>query len=162
MSVDPVQISDTHFGTEQAAVMEALLVCAWQSARPHRASGHDSAFWRLPPVPLLPVPGNHDIPLFDVLTRLRDPFRLFRDCFGAQLKLPGACRGCLRDRASQCGRRHKRGALSLEQDAGSRAFGGRAGAHAHRGGASPGPDVHDAGRHRRHQAYGAAPGPWRA
>lgn len=37
-------------------------------------------------VPVLAVPGNHDIPLFDVWTRLRRPYARFSAAFGADLE----------------------------------------------------------------------------
>jgi 3',5'-cyclic AMP phosphodiesterase CpdA len=82
-----LQISDTHFGTEQQPVLEALVRLSSQQ-RPdlivlsgditQRASKVQfdaaRAFVDRLNVPVLAIPGNHDIPLFDVWTRLRQPY----------------------------------------------------------------------------------------
>lgn len=94
-----LQISDTHFGTEQAAVVEALdglarqqrpdlLVLSGditQRARPAQFRAARSFVDRLG-VPLLAVPGNHDLPLFDLWTRLRRPYARYIAAFGADLE----------------------------------------------------------------------------
>jgi 3',5'-cyclic AMP phosphodiesterase CpdA len=95
-----LQISDTHFGTEQPAVVTALLALAQRErAALHVLSGDitqrarraqfDAArafVERLPPAPCMVIPGNHDIPLYDVATRLFAPYRHFRRVFGADLE----------------------------------------------------------------------------
>lgn len=43
-------------------------------------------FTRRLEVPVLAIPGNHDIPLFDVWTRLRSPYARFSAAFGADLE----------------------------------------------------------------------------
>lgn len=79
-----LQISDPHFGTEQPPVVEALAALARQQrpdllvlsgditqrARPAQFQAARSFMDRLG-APLLAVPGNHDIPLFSLWTRLR-------------------------------------------------------------------------------------------
>lgn len=91
-----LQISDTHFGTERPEVVEALLELAGQlkpdlivlsgdltqRARATEFAAFHAFLARLPSVPRLVVPGNHDIPLFDVLTRLISPFKAYEACCG--------------------------------------------------------------------------------
>jgi len=125
-----LQISDTHFGTEQPPVVEALLALAWQlqpdlivlsgdvtqRARPAEFAAAAAFVARLPPGPRLVVPGNHDIPLFNVLQRVVDPFQGYRQCLGSALedsrRLPDVfMTGVNSVRAW----RHKHGSLSPEQ-----------------------------------------------
>lgn len=94
-----LQISDTHFGTEQAPVVQALTALARQQrpdvivlsgditqrARPAQFAAA-RAFADSLGAPLLAVPGNHDIPLFDVWTRLRQPYARYSAAFGADLE----------------------------------------------------------------------------
>ncbi len=94
-----LQISDPHFGTEQPLVIEALLRLASQQ-RPDllvlsgditqraRAAqfGQARAFIDRLGAPVLAVPGNHDIPLFDVWSRLRRPYARHVAAFGADLE----------------------------------------------------------------------------
>jgi 3',5'-cyclic AMP phosphodiesterase CpdA len=94
-----LQISDTHFGTEQAPIVEALATLARQQqpdvlvlsgditqrARPAQFRAARALADRLG-APVLAVPGNHDIPLFDLLTRLRHPYRRYVAAFGADLE----------------------------------------------------------------------------
>ena len=94
-----LQISDTHFGTEQAPVVQALSALAHQQrpdvvvlsgditqrARPAQFAAA-RAFADGLGAPLLAVPGNHDIPLFDVWTRLRQPYARYIAAFGADLE----------------------------------------------------------------------------
>ena len=94
-----LQISDTHFGTEQAPVVEALARLAEQQ-RPEvivlsgditqRATPEQfraaRAFTDRLGAPVLAVPGNHDIPLFDLWTRLRRPYARHSAAFGADLE----------------------------------------------------------------------------
>jgi len=93
-----LQISDTHFGTEQAPVVEALVALArrqlpdllvlsgdiTQRATPAQFRAARAFTDRLG-VPVLAVPGNHDIPLFDLWTRLRRPYARYTAAFGADL-----------------------------------------------------------------------------
>lgn len=94
-----LQISDPHFGTEQPPVVEALAALARQQrpdllvlsgditqrARPAQFRAARTFVDRLG-VPLLAVPGNHDIPLFDVWTRLRRPYARHVAVFGTELE----------------------------------------------------------------------------
>lgn len=91
-----LQVSDPHFGTERPEVVEALVALA-QARRPdvlvlsgditQRARREQFAAAarfcdRLGIAVRLVLPGNHDIPLFDLATRVLDPYRLYRAHFG--------------------------------------------------------------------------------
>jgi predicted MPP superfamily phosphohydrolase len=94
-----LQISDPHFGTQQAPVVEALVTLARQQ-KPHvlvlsgditqrarPAQFRDArAFSDSLGVPVLAVPGNHDIPLLDVWARLRHPYARYSAAFGTDLE----------------------------------------------------------------------------
>ena len=94
-----LQISDTHFGTEQAPVVEALVTLARQQ-QPHVLVLSGDITQRARPAqfraarafadrlggPVLAAPGNHDIPLFDIWTRLRRPYGRYASAFGADLE----------------------------------------------------------------------------
>jgi len=94
-----LQVSDPHFGTEQPTVVDALTELARQQrpelvvlsgditqrARPSQFRAA-RAFTDSLGVPVLAVPGNHDIPLFDVWTRLRSPYGRYSAAFGADLE----------------------------------------------------------------------------
>ena len=94
-----LQISDCHFGTEQAPVVEALAALVGQQ-RPdllllsgditQRASTAQfqaaRAFTDRLGLPVLAVPGNHDIPLFDLWARLRRPYSAYSAAFGDELE----------------------------------------------------------------------------
>lgn len=94
-----LHISDTHFGTEQAAVVEALVALAAQqrpdvvvlsgdiTQRARRAQFRAAQdFIARLGVPVLAVPGNHDVALFDLWTRLIRPYALYATVFGADLE----------------------------------------------------------------------------
>src|SRR2546421_621876 len=84
-------ISDLHFGTESSPVVEGLLADLL-AARPHLlvVSGDLTqrartdqfaaarAFLDRVPFPQLIVPGNHDIPLYDVGRRFLRPLHRYR------------------------------------------------------------------------------------
>lgn len=90
-----LHLSDPHFGTEQPAVVDALvgLVRACQPelvllggditqrARSAQFAAARRFVDRLA-VPTLVVPGNHDIPLFNIVARLLDPYGNYRRAFG--------------------------------------------------------------------------------
>jgi 3',5'-cyclic AMP phosphodiesterase CpdA len=94
-----LQISDTHFGTEQAPVVEALATLARQQqpdvlvlsgditqrARPAQFRAARAFADRLG-APVLAVPGNHDIPLLDLWTRARSPYGRYVAAFGEDLE----------------------------------------------------------------------------
>ena len=91
-----LQISDTHFGTEQPQVLEALVALAAQQrpdlvvlsgditqrARPHQFRAARAFAERLG-APILAVPGNHDIALFDLWSRLTKPYARYATAFGS-------------------------------------------------------------------------------
>jgi 3',5'-cyclic AMP phosphodiesterase CpdA len=94
-----LQISDSHFGTEQPPVIEALVNLAAQQRPDVVVLSGDITQRALPSqfrvakafvdrlgAPVLAVPGNHDIPLFDLWTRLRRPYARYIAAFGAHLE----------------------------------------------------------------------------
>lgn len=95
-----LQISDTHFGTEQPAVVDALLrliaeahpeVIVWsgditQRARRAQFLGAQQFLERLRPLPVIVIPGNHDIPLFNVFARALWPYAGYTRVFGPNLE----------------------------------------------------------------------------
>lgn len=94
-----LQISDPHFGTEQPTVVEALTALARQQlpdllllsgditqrARPAQFRAARAFVDRLG-VPVLAIPGNHDIPLLNVWARLRHPYGRHAALFGSDLE----------------------------------------------------------------------------
>ncbi|MCU0925045.1 MAG: metallophosphoesterase [Hydrogenophaga sp.] len=94
-----LQISDTHFGTEQPQVLEALVALAVQQrpdlvvlsgditqrARPAQFRAARAFVDRLA-APVLPIPGNHDVPLFDLWSRLIRPYSRYTKAFGTELE----------------------------------------------------------------------------
>ena len=95
-----LQISDTHFGTEQPQVMQALVVLA-HAEKPdvlvlsgditQRASAAQFRrardFCDQLAIPrMLSLPGNHDIPLFNIFSRLFRPYAAYLDAFGPELE----------------------------------------------------------------------------
>jgi len=94
-----LQISDTHFGTEQPQVVEALVALAVQQrpdvvvlsgditqrARPAQFRAAKAFVDRLG-TPVLAIPGNHDIALFDLWARLTRPYARYAKVFGADLE----------------------------------------------------------------------------
>jgi 3',5'-cyclic AMP phosphodiesterase CpdA len=95
-----LHISDTHFGTEQAPVVAALLALAHgrspdalvlsgdvtQRARTSQFAAARAFCDRLAVTPMLTLPGNHDIPLFNVASRLLQPYAGYVRAFGATLE----------------------------------------------------------------------------
>ena len=95
-----LHISDTHFGTEQVPVVEALVRWAGQQrpalvvlsgditqrARRRQFDAARRFVQRLGPVPTLEIPGNHDIPLFNLAARLFAPYAGYIRAFGADLE----------------------------------------------------------------------------
>jgi len=85
-------LSDPHFGTVEPRVERALhadlravpldlvVLTGDITQRARRAQFVAARAWMdaLPDAPLLALPGNHDIPLFDLFTRLFRPYRLYR------------------------------------------------------------------------------------
>ncbi len=94
-----LQISDPHFGTEQLPVVEALASLSSQqhpdlvvlSGDITQRATQDQfraarAFIDRLSVPFLAIPGNHDIPLFDLSARLLNPYSRFHRAFGDALE----------------------------------------------------------------------------
>ncbi|HEX5420033.1 MAG TPA: metallophosphoesterase, partial [Gammaproteobacteria bacterium] len=95
-----LHISDTHFGTEQGPVVEALAALSQrlqpalvvlsgdvtQRARRRQFAAAAAFVKRLAPAPVLTIPGNHDIPLFNLYARWRRPYANYRGVFGGSLQ----------------------------------------------------------------------------
>lgn len=125
-----LQISDPHFGTERPPVLEALLqlvheqspevvVLSGDITQRARRCQFDAArafVRRLGPVPLLAVPGNHDLPLFNLLARLCWPYAQHQRVFGPELEPVHDSAGWLVIGVKTTRRRrHKDGEVSAEQ-----------------------------------------------
>jgi 3',5'-cyclic AMP phosphodiesterase CpdA len=95
-----LHLSDTHFGTEQPPVVAALQALA-REQRPdavvlsgditQRARSEQFAAARafcdsLDVAHWLTLPGNHDIPLYNVAARLFSPYGGYQACFGRELE----------------------------------------------------------------------------
>lgn len=95
-----LQVSDTHFGTERAHVVRALLELAAEQ-RPdivvlsgditQRARRAEFAAARrfvdsMATPAILAVPGNHDVPLFNLAARVINPYGGYARAFGAELE----------------------------------------------------------------------------
>ncbi|GAA0792564.1 metallophosphoesterase family protein [Marinobacterium sediminicola] len=94
-----IQLSDLHFGTERPEVMDALVTVMHQlspdllllsgdiTQRARRAQFRacERLLARLPPAAIMAVPGNHDIPLFNLWQRLVAPYAHFTRTFGDDL-----------------------------------------------------------------------------
>lgn len=125
-----LQISDPHFGTEQPPVVEALLrfaheikpavvVVSGDITQRGTRSQFDAArefVSRLSPPAVVAIPGNHDIPLLDVMARMFYPYAGFERAFGTDLEPEWQnddflIIGVNTTRAS----RHKDGEISSEQ-----------------------------------------------
>jgi 3',5'-cyclic AMP phosphodiesterase CpdA len=95
-----MQVSDTHFGTEQRPVLEALVQLAaeqrpevalltgdiTQRARSGQFEAAARFVARLAARHTLVLPGNHDLPLFNLPLRLLAPYAGFRATFGDELE----------------------------------------------------------------------------
>lgn len=125
-----LHISDTHFGTEQPPVVDALRAMAHelrpevvvlsgditQRARTAQFTAARAFCDSLQAPHLLALPGNHDIPLYNVAARLFQPYRRYSAAFGRDLDpvldLPALLViGVNTTRA----RRHKDGEISTAQ-----------------------------------------------
>jgi 3',5'-cyclic AMP phosphodiesterase CpdA len=124
-----LQISDTHFGTEQSQVVEALVALAarqrpdvvvlsgdiTQRARPAQFRAAKAFVDRLG-APVLAIPGNHDIALFDVWARLTRPYARYGAVFGHALEPVHASRDLLVVGVNTTRAwRHKNGEVSAAQ-----------------------------------------------
>jgi 3',5'-cyclic AMP phosphodiesterase CpdA len=125
-----LQVSDPHFGTEQPPVVKALralvdnlepdlLVLSGDITQRARPSQFKAAaeFVRSLPIPnVLAIPGNHDIPLFDLATRLIDPYARYRKAFGDELEPSFSTPDCVVVGVNTTRRyRHTDGEISEEQ-----------------------------------------------
>ncbi|MCD0501703.1 metallophosphoesterase family protein [Bordetella petrii] len=94
-----LHISDTHFGTEREPVVHALLALAAELQPELVLLGGDITqrarrgqfaaarrFVQALQRPVLAVPGNHDIPLFNLAARLLNPYGAYRRALGANLE----------------------------------------------------------------------------
>jgi 3',5'-cyclic AMP phosphodiesterase CpdA len=95
-----LHISDTHFGTEAPAVVAAVqklvrqqrpdaVILSGDITQRARSSQFAAArkFCDSLHVPrLLTLPGNHDIPLYNVAARLFSPYGKYKACFGDNLE----------------------------------------------------------------------------
>lgn len=100
MSMVLLQISDLHFGTEQPRVLQALEQLAHtqhpglvvlsgditQRATRAQFRAAQSFVARLGAPAVLSIPGNHDIPLYALGTRLFNPYGRYRAAFGDALE----------------------------------------------------------------------------
>jgi 3',5'-cyclic AMP phosphodiesterase CpdA len=95
-----LHISDLHFGPpfvpaaaeallRQAPALECDLIVAsgdfTQRAKPPEFADARAFLDKLPPVPLVVVPGNHDVPLFRVAERLLAPYRNYQQTISQEL-----------------------------------------------------------------------------
>ena len=124
-----MQISDPHFGTEQPQVMAALTSLVKQQqpnlvvlsgditqrAKPAQFQAARS-FMESLQVPFLAIPGNHDIPLLNIWSRLRNPYARHIAAFGTELEpvysSPDMMVICVNTTRAW---RHKHGELSAQQ-----------------------------------------------
>jgi len=95
-----IQISDTHFGTERPPVVEALVRFVrdqapgliilsgdiTQRARRSQFRAARAFLDRLGDAPILAIPGNHDIPLFNPVARIFWPYKNYRRELGGNLE----------------------------------------------------------------------------
>lgn len=124
-----LQISDTHFGTEQPQVVEALVALAAQQqpdmvvlsgditqrARPAQFRAAKAFVNRLG-APVLAIPGNHDIALFNLWERLAHPYAGYAQVFGADLEPVYSSQNLLLIGVKTTRRwRHKNGEVSPDQ-----------------------------------------------
>lgn len=124
-----MQISDPHFGTEQSPVVEALVTLSAQqrpdlvvlsgdiTQRARRSQFRAArAFVDRLGTQTLAMPGNHDIPLFDVLARFRHPYSRYCEAFGDELEPVHSSRDLLVVCVNTTRwYRHKNGEVSLTQ-----------------------------------------------
>lgn len=122
-------LSDPHFGTEIPEVVAALqaalrvlrpdlIVVSGDITQRARAAQFDAAaafIESLPPVPKLLVPGNHDLPLFNLPLRLLLPEHGYRRKFGAPEQERRAGQVSVTGFDATLRFRHTRGSLSPAQ-----------------------------------------------
>lgn len=95
-----LHVSDTHFGRELPEVVDAVCRLATeqcpdiivlsgditQRARPEQFTAAGAFMTRLGGSSRLVIPGNHDIPLLDIFTRIVAPYSRYRRIFGRALE----------------------------------------------------------------------------
>lgn len=95
-----LHVSDPHFGTERPWVVDALLRLATevqpevlilsgditQRARRGQFARARAFVDAMAPAATVAVPGNHDIPLFNVFARVFAPYQNYSRCFGRNLE----------------------------------------------------------------------------
>ena len=95
-----LQISDLHFGTEQPDVMAALLALSnskkpdvlvvsgdiTQRAAAEQFKNAKSFCDSLGIAQMISLPGNHDIPLFNLFARVLQPYAAYQKAFGQTLE----------------------------------------------------------------------------
>ena len=95
-----LHFSDTHFGTEEAPVVQALQALVreqqpdalilsgdiTQRARSAQFAAARSFCDSLGVARLLALPGNHDIPLYNLAARMFAPYAGYKACFGDELE----------------------------------------------------------------------------
>ena len=95
-----LHVSDPHFGTEQPPVVEALLrlikqqqpsLIVMSGDLTQRAQRSEFAAARQfvdrsMPIPTMVIPGNHDIPLFNLAARAFRPYGHYRHAFGEEME----------------------------------------------------------------------------
>jgi 3',5'-cyclic AMP phosphodiesterase CpdA len=127
-----LQVSDAHFGKEKPAVVEALVALSrelapnllvvsgdiTQRARTYQFERAAAFVKRLSVPRVLSIAGNHDIPLFDLVTRFRDPYGGYSRAFGTELEPKDETPDCLVLTVKTTRRsRHTDGEVSEEQRA---------------------------------------------
>jgi 3',5'-cyclic AMP phosphodiesterase CpdA len=125
-----MHVSDPHFGTERPNVADALLRLArreqpdlvvasgdiTQRAAPAQFAAARRYFDQFGAPALMVLPGNHDIPLFNLAARLWAPLARFRAAFGEDLEPAMDERAWLVQAVNTTRRwRHQNGAVSTGQ-----------------------------------------------
>ena len=125
-----LQVSDTHFGTERPEVVDALrrfaaalqadlLVLSGditQRARAPEFAAARAFAEALATKAVLAIPGNHDIPLYDLAARVLDPYGRYAEAFGRDLEPTYESQDVLVLGVNTTrARRHKHGEVSAAQ-----------------------------------------------
>ena len=125
-----LHISDMHFGTEQPHVVDALLALSdekkpdvlvvsgdvTQRATHAQFSSAKAFCDRLGIAHMLSLPGNHDIPLYNLFSRLVRPYAAYQQAFGKELEPElNTASLCLITVNTTRWWRHKNGEVSKDQ-----------------------------------------------
>ncbi|RJF99682.1 metallophosphoesterase family protein [Noviherbaspirillum saxi] len=122
-------LSDTHFGTEIPFVVEALRKAlqrlqpdvvivsgdVTQRARKHEFQSARQFLDTLSAPAVLVIPGNHDIPLFNVFARTAWPYRNYCEAFGKSHQIWAGSDMVILALDSTTPLRHTRGRLDISQ-----------------------------------------------